>query len=133
MTKRSNKLTPELDAAKRLGVINEFIRTTELPEIVHDDPSSYALVLDSRDCHDGTVAVWLAKHISKHRLRVIGLAASLPRRSEERPAIYVEAEKLGVERYPIRQFVYHGNRENVEVRIDAPTDLTDVVVKRNAE
>lgn len=99
-------MTPDLEAAERLGVLDELMAATELPPEARaagrlGKAEGFALIVDGRECHNDTIAVWLAERVTTRKVKILSRAATVPRRSTSRPNIYAEAEKCGVERLVI--------------------------------
>lgn len=133
-------MTPDLEAAKRLGVMDELMAATGVPDEARaaanlGKPDAFVLIVDGRECHGDTIAVWLGERTTTRKVKIISRAVSLPRRSMDRPYIYAEAERLGIERIVI-------TRPNMSKLVERPRayapdttgpDLTGLVLTTDAK
>lgn len=112
---------PELDAAKRLGVLPQYVNSHDVPEEALAAPKDYVLINDGRDVHGDAMVVWLAK-VDGRRAEVVRMVARLPRRGPSRPMLFTNAEAAGVQRHIV-------SRQGLSNRIlrlaHAPSDATE--------
>lgn len=124
-----DKLTPELDAARRLGVLPSFVDSMTLPPEALADPERHIIVNDGRECHDGTLCVWLAKRAPFGRFKVLGRVCQIPRHSPSQPTIYKSASDNGIKLLVIdRPGIPHVRLPRLAIKGEAPPDLTGITL-----
>ena len=86
-----------VDAAKRLGCLDEAIAATTLPDYALE--GRHVLIVDGRQFHGNNLVLWLAEltPVPRGRCRVVAKLYTLPRRTPYRPEVYTEANKRRIE------------------------------------
>ncbi len=115
---------PEIDAAKRLGVLTQYVDSLSVPEEALAEPKGYILVNDGRSIHGDAIVVWLAKLNGGRMATVVRMLARLPRRGDRRPAVFIEAENAGIAKHVLSR---QGMGQSIKRVAHAPTGAVELV------
>lgn len=123
-------------AAQRLGVLDEFLEATEVPDEARaaarlGKPDEFMLVRDGRECWGKNIHVWLARQVQpgSDRYQIIGRAGTMPRSSNNRPEMYDQAQRLSIPCESLYRRAYPGTPGRVKPVGRSRQELAGLLVR----